>query len=215
MRPVATPAVGGGRDRRRRGRVGRLRVEPPGTLAPDLVTGWTLIGCGLAGWSVRPGSRSGALMAATGFTWFAGNFASVDVPPIAWLATQALYLHRGPLIHCVLSYPTGRLPSGLDRGGGGDRVRRRRPSRRSPAMGIATAILGALLVAVAARELRQRSIGPARRARLLALRASGGGRRDRARRERPGPTGVPRQLPPTRVRFSPTRRCCARSPWVS
>ena len=42
---------------------------------PDLVTGWTLIACGLVAWSRRPGSRIGALMAATGFSWFLGNFA--------------------------------------------------------------------------------------------------------------------------------------------
>src|SRR5437773_1209148 len=38
---------------------------------PDLVTGWSLIACGLVGWSRRSESRSGALMAATGFAWFA------------------------------------------------------------------------------------------------------------------------------------------------
>src|SRR5213080_2810040 len=35
----------------------------PGDWAPDLVTGWTMIACGLAGWSLRPQSRSGALLA--------------------------------------------------------------------------------------------------------------------------------------------------------
>jgi signal transduction histidine kinase len=68
--------------------------DRPGEWIPDLVTGWVLIGCGLAGWSARPGSRSGPLMVATGFTWFAGTFTSA-----------ALYLHRGPLAHLVLDYP--------------------------------------------------------------------------------------------------------------
>jgi signal transduction histidine kinase len=72
---------------------------------PDLVAGWTLIACGLIGWSRRPESRSGALMAATGFAWFAANFAT----------DQALYLHRGPLIHLVLSYPQGRLGGRVER----------------------------------------------------------------------------------------------------
>ena len=40
---------------------------------PDLVTGWTLIACGLVGWARRPESRSGPLLAATGFAWFAAN----------------------------------------------------------------------------------------------------------------------------------------------
>jgi signal transduction histidine kinase len=77
----------------------------PGDWLPDLVVGWTLIACGLVGWSRRPESRSGALMAATGFAWFAANFAS----------EQALYLHRGPLIHLVVSYPYGRLGGRVDR----------------------------------------------------------------------------------------------------
>ncbi|HVD89195.1 MAG TPA: hypothetical protein VNB91_09920, partial [Jatrophihabitantaceae bacterium] len=72
---------------------------------PDLATGWTLIACGLVGWARRPESRSGPLLAATGFAWFAANL----------LGEQALYLHRGPLIHLTLSYPYGRLGSRLDR----------------------------------------------------------------------------------------------------
>jgi signal transduction histidine kinase len=58
---------------------------------PDLATGWTLIACG-----VVARRRTGLLLAATGFTWFAGNFAS-------W----ALVLHRGPLAHLVLTFPEG------------------------------------------------------------------------------------------------------------
>ena len=37
-------------------------------------------------------------MAIAGFASFAGNFIS-----------GALYLHRGPLVHLHISYPTGRL----------------------------------------------------------------------------------------------------------
>src|SRR5215212_9603439 len=79
--------------------------DDTGDWLPDLAVGWTLIACGLVGWSRRPESRSGVLMAATGFAWFAANFAS----------EQALYLHRGPLIHLVLSYPYGRLGGRVDR----------------------------------------------------------------------------------------------------
>ena len=77
----------------------------PGSWLPDLAVGWTLIACGLVGWSRRPESRSGALMVATGFAWFAANLTS----------EQALYLHRGPLIHLLLSYPYGRLGGRVDR----------------------------------------------------------------------------------------------------
>jgi signal transduction histidine kinase len=58
---------------------------------PDLLTGWTLISCGL----IARG-RAGLLLAATGFSWFAGNFVS-----------SALLLHRGPLTQLVLTYPSG------------------------------------------------------------------------------------------------------------
>ena len=70
--------------------------ERPGSWVPDLITGWTLIGCGLVAWSLRPGSRAGPLLTAVGFAWFAGNFSAV-----------AVYLHRGPLVHLLLSYPGG------------------------------------------------------------------------------------------------------------
>ena len=95
----------------------------PGDWLPDLVVGWTLIACGLVGWSRRPESRSGALMTATGFAWFAGNFATSGVAAIGWLSEQALYLHRGPLIHLVLSYPSGRLARATRPRGRRDRIR--------------------------------------------------------------------------------------------
>jgi signal transduction histidine kinase len=132
----------------------------PGDWLPDLAVGWTLIACGLFAWSWRPKSLSGSLMAATGFAWFAANFTS-----------QALYLHRGPLVHLVLSFPDGRLRGPLDRA----------------AVGIAyllavipavwrseeaTLALAALLVAVAGQGYI-RALGRERRMRLAALQATG------------------------------------------
>jgi hypothetical protein len=66
---------------------------------PDLVTGWTLIACGLVAWSRRSESRSGALMTATGFSWFFGNFASLGAAPLDWLAAHALFLYRAAAAH--------------------------------------------------------------------------------------------------------------------
>ncbi len=88
--------------------------DDPGEWLPDLAVGWTLIACGLVGWARRPESRSGPLLTATGFAWFAANFAS----------EQALYLHRGPLIHLVLSYPTRTTRRAAGARGRRDRVRR-------------------------------------------------------------------------------------------
>jgi signal transduction histidine kinase len=139
---------------------------------PDLVTGWTLIACGLIAWSRRPESRSGALMAATGFSWFFGNFATTGVAPLDWLGAHALYVYRGPLVHLLVTYPSGRLSSRLDRAAVaiGYAAALLTPVWRSE---IATIVLAVLLVAVCARSY-VRAIGPGRRARLLALQAAAG-----------------------------------------
>jgi hypothetical protein len=135
--------------------------DDPRHWIPDLVTGWTLIACGLVAWSRRGDSLSGPLLAATGFAWFLGNF-----------GTGALYLYRGPLVHLLVTYPSGRPSS--------------RREVAAVAVGYATAVvtpvwrsevvtivLAALLVAVCARSYVG-SVGPARRARLVALWAAGG-----------------------------------------
>jgi signal transduction histidine kinase len=137
---------------------------------PDLVTGWSLIACGLFGWSRRPESRSGALMAATGLAWFAGNFATAGPRPLDWLAAHALYLYRGPLVHLVLSYPRGRLAGRVERSAValGYLAAIVTPAWRS---GTTTIVLASLLVGVAGRSYL-RSAGRERRERLAALQAT-------------------------------------------
>jgi signal transduction histidine kinase len=70
--------------------------------AADLAVGVVLVACGGVAWDRRPASRVGALMSLAGLTWFLGT-----------LWSPALYLHRGPLVHLHLSYPTGRLTTRL------------------------------------------------------------------------------------------------------
>jgi signal transduction histidine kinase len=77
--------------------------EEPGLAAADAIVGLAFIGLGVVASERRPSSRSGLLMAATGFAWLAGSFASA-----------ALFLHRGPLVHLLLGYPRGRLRSRLE-----------------------------------------------------------------------------------------------------
>jgi signal transduction histidine kinase len=139
---------------------------------PDLTVGWTFIGCGLVASRRRPGSHTGPLMAATGFTWFLGNFASVGVAAVAWAAAHLVYLHRGPLVQLVLAYPSGRPGSRLVRGAVavGYAAAVITPIWRSEA---ATILLAGLLLAVCAREY-VRAVGGARRARLIALQAAAG-----------------------------------------
>ena len=133
----------------------------PGDWLPDLAVGWTLIACGLVGWSRRPESRSGALMAATGFAWFAANFGG----------EQALYLHRGPLVHLVLSYPYGRLGGSLERAV----VAIAYATAAIPAVWegeTAAFVLSAVIVVVALRGY-VKAVGRERRTRLAALWATG------------------------------------------
>jgi signal transduction histidine kinase len=139
---------------------------------PDLAVGWTFIGCGLIGWTRRPESRTGPLLAATGFAWFVGNFAQVGVAAVAWLAAHLVRLYRGPLVQLVLTYPSGRPGSRLVRGAiaAGYAAAVITPVWRSEA---ATILLAGLLVAVCAREY-VRAVGPSRRARLIALQAAAG-----------------------------------------
>jgi signal transduction histidine kinase len=77
----------------------------------DLAVGWTLIGCGLLLWSRRPQSRIGLLLTLAGFAWFLGTLASSRIEAVAVLGTALLFLHRGPLCHAIVGYPSGR-PSG-------------------------------------------------------------------------------------------------------
>ena len=138
---------------------------------PDLLAGWTLIACGLIAWSRRAASRSGALMAAAGFAWFLPNFATTDITALDWLSEQALYLHRGPLVHLVLTYPRGRTASATDRAAvvGGY------VAAVFPAVWGSEAVAVVLSVAMGAVAGRGyiRAIGRARRRRLAALQATG------------------------------------------
>jgi hypothetical protein len=73
-------------------------VARPGFVVLDTITGLTLLCLGLTAWSLRSQSRTGVLMTVAGFAWFLGSF-------FGW----AVYLHRGPLAHVLMSYPSGKL----------------------------------------------------------------------------------------------------------
>jgi signal transduction histidine kinase len=65
--------------------------------AGDLAAGLALLGCGAIAWTRRPRAGVGPLMVVSGLTWFAGDVSSA-----------LLYAHRGPLVHLLLTYPSGR-----------------------------------------------------------------------------------------------------------
>jgi signal transduction histidine kinase len=76
----------------------------PPLVVLDAVTGFALLGLGLAAWSLRDRSRAGPIMAAGGAAWFLGS-----------LGGWALYLHRGPLAQLALAYPGRRSNTRLER----------------------------------------------------------------------------------------------------
>ena len=74
----------------------------PLAVAGDLLVGITWMAVALVLWSRRSTRRNAALFAAFSASWLLG---SID--------PAFLFLHRGPLAHLLLAYPTGRLDSRL------------------------------------------------------------------------------------------------------
>lgn len=142
----------------------------PRLWVPDLLVGWSLIGCGLAAWSLRPRSRCGALMAAAGFAWFAPDFSGSSLGAIGWLSEHSLYLYRGPLVQLLLTFPSGRSSRRIERAGlvGGYVAAVVTPAWRSEISAIA---LAALLIALAAMCYAS-AVGRDRRASFYGLAAT-------------------------------------------
>jgi signal transduction histidine kinase len=142
--------------------------DDPAKWMPDLVAGWSLIGAGLVVWSRRPESHVGALLTLSGFTWFVGNFGGVDAIWLAWIGSHGIYVHRGPLIDALVTFPTGRAESRFERVavGGFYLAALVTPVWRSEALTIG---LSVLLVLVAVRRYAI-SVASERRARRTALR---------------------------------------------
>jgi signal transduction histidine kinase len=84
-------------------------------VAADLVVGWTLLGCGLIAWSRRPQSRVGLLLTLACFGWFLGTLAGSATEPVAAVGVALLTIHRGPLMHSIVGYPSGRSANRLER----------------------------------------------------------------------------------------------------
>jgi len=66
----------------------------------DVAAGVALLSAGVASWAGARRSRTGPLLVLAGVVWLAGDVASALV-----------YAHRGPLVHALLTYPTGRTRS--------------------------------------------------------------------------------------------------------
>ena len=68
--------------------------------AGDLGAGLAMLSAGVAAWNRARDSRTGPLLVLAGLTWLAGD-----------LVGALVYAHRGPLVHALLTFPTGRTRS--------------------------------------------------------------------------------------------------------
>ena len=98
--------------------------HPPVWL-PDLLAGMTILGSGLVAWARRSASRVGLLLALTAGCWFAGNLARPLVTA-AWPTPSSLpfslsppRLPSGAARTCSMGFPSGRLPTPVERIGVG------------------------------------------------------------------------------------------------
>ena len=120
----------------------------------DVAVGWAFLGGALVLSLRATGQRMALLLGLAGAAWFLGSL----VPALA-------FAHRGPLVHLLFGYPTGRL-SGVGRAV----VPLAYPVALLPGVwgseGAAIALTGALAVAVALHH--GAAVGPIRRARRQA-----------------------------------------------
>ena len=81
-----------------------------------LVVGWAYIGSGLIARRQRPENRLGAVMVFIGFAWFATFLADSNDSILFTLGTALESVYLLGFVYLILSFPTGRLRSNLDRG---------------------------------------------------------------------------------------------------
>jgi signal transduction histidine kinase len=132
----------------------------------DFVVGLLLVGCGLVAWTRRPESVTGLLLTVAGIAWFLGTFAGSGRVGYADFGALFLTLHRGPLVHALLSYPSGRLERSAERAA----VVFAYVVSAIPDLGetpVATIALGAVVLVVGAQRFVL-AVGPQRRARAAA-----------------------------------------------
>ena len=80
-----------------------------------LLVGWSLLGCGLLSWQARPDNRLGPVMVLTGFAWFASVLQEGNGPAVATIGGVFSVLYLAGFLYLGLSFPSGRLPTVLDR----------------------------------------------------------------------------------------------------
>jgi signal transduction histidine kinase len=89
--------------------------EPVVDAVLALLVGWSFIGTGLFAWWRRPGNRTGLLMAAIGFAWFATSLSASDNDVLFTIGIAVDGLFPAMLGHLLIAFPSGRLETRAER----------------------------------------------------------------------------------------------------
>jgi signal transduction histidine kinase len=79
------------------------------TAALGLLVGWSFVGTGLFAWWRRPENRTGMLMTAAGFAWFATGVSAANDEVVHTIGLAVDGLFPAVVGHLLLAFPTGRL----------------------------------------------------------------------------------------------------------
>ncbi|MFZ0378080.1 MAG: histidine kinase [Solirubrobacteraceae bacterium] len=90
------------------------RPTTPGALL-TLLVGASLIGSGLGLWRTRPENLLGTVMVVTGFAWFAGLLIDSSSSALYTIGVAVEYVFIAGFAYLILSFPSGRLETTLDR----------------------------------------------------------------------------------------------------
>jgi signal transduction histidine kinase len=80
-----------------------------------LVAGWGFVGAGLFAWDRRPGNKTGLLLTAIGFTWFFRALMASNSSILFTIGALGSNLPFAILIHLLVTFPSGRLETRLQR----------------------------------------------------------------------------------------------------
>jgi signal transduction histidine kinase len=79
------------------------------TAGLGLLVGWSFVGTGLFAWWRRPENRTGMLMIAAGFAWFATGVSAANDELVHTIGITLDGLFPAAVGHLLLAFPTGRL----------------------------------------------------------------------------------------------------------
>jgi signal transduction histidine kinase len=93
---------------------GPERPTEPGPVL-TLLVGASLIGSGLASWRAWPENRLGPAMVITGFAWLAALLSESSSAALYTVGTAVEYVFIAGYTYLILSFPSGRLETRIDR----------------------------------------------------------------------------------------------------